>query len=133
MTEQFGKILLVGRPRRAPSTKRVRIAAFGPLYGISNDFSIRVYCIPETGISLQNVLAQEENTGILLTQLDDFLLKEKGALCICLEDISTGLAIKPKAQYLVKFFDLSHSLKNLTDIINYNDGYSLRKKFLYLI
>uniref|UniRef100_F1KSM2 Netrin receptor UNC5 n=1 Tax=Ascaris suum TaxID=6253 RepID=F1KSM2_ASCSU len=102
MSEQFGKLVLAGRPRKPSvlTAKRVRLAAFGPLHRISNDMSVRVYCVPETGVALQSVLAQEENTGALLAQCENFLLRERGALCVCLEDLSTGLVTKPSAQYL---------------------------------
>lgn len=82
--------------------KRMRLAAFGSLHRISNDTSIRVYCVPETGIAIQNVLRQEENTGALLAETENFLMREKGALCVCLEEMSTGLIKKPEAQYLVR-------------------------------
>ncbi|VDM96427.1 unnamed protein product [Thelazia callipaeda] len=102
MIERFCKLLLVGKPRRASQTtmKRMHIAAFGPLHRISNDTSIRVYCVPETGSAMQSVLSQEENTGVLLAETDNFLMHEKGALCVCLEEVSTGLVKKPEAQYL---------------------------------
>lgn len=97
-------MLLVGKPRKATvaTSKRMRLAAFGPLHRISNDTSIRIYCVPETGIALQSVLSQEENTGALLAESENFLMREKGALCVYLEDISTGMAKKPEAQYLVR-------------------------------
>ncbi|VDN20210.1 unnamed protein product [Gongylonema pulchrum] len=102
MVERFCKLLLVGRPRRTTvaTTKRMRLAAFGPLHRMSNDTSIRVYCVPEIGIAIQSVISQEENTGALLAEAENFLMREKGALCVCLEDVSTGLAKKPEAQYL---------------------------------
>ncbi|OZC09108.1 death domain protein [Onchocerca flexuosa] len=102
MIERFCKLLLVGKPRRSTLAvmKRMRLAAFGPLHRISNDTSIRVYCVPETGIAIQNVLCQEENTGALLAETENFLMREKGALCVCLEEMSTGLIKKPEAQYL---------------------------------
>uniref|UniRef100_A0A0R3S4P9 Netrin receptor UNC5 n=1 Tax=Elaeophora elaphi TaxID=1147741 RepID=A0A0R3S4P9_9BILA len=102
MIERFCKLLLVGKPRRSTlaAMKRMHLAAFGPLHRMSNDTSIRVYCVPETGIAIQNVLCQEENTGALLAETDNFLMREKGALCVCLEEVSTGLVKKPEAQYL---------------------------------
>ncbi|EFO25968.1 immunoglobulin I-set domain-containing protein, partial [Loa loa] len=102
MIERFCKLLLVGKPRRPTiaTMKRMHLAAFGPLHRISNDTSIRVYCVPETGIAIQNVLCQEENTGALLAESENFLMREKGALCVCLEEVSTGLVKKPEAQYL---------------------------------
>lgn len=104
MIERFCKLLLVGKSRRPTlaTTKRMHLAAFGPLHRISNDNSIRVYCVPETGIAIQNVLCQEENTGALLAESQNFLMREKGALCVCLEEVSTGLVKKPEAQYLVR-------------------------------
>lgn len=104
MIERFCKLLLVGKPRRpivAP-TKRMHLAAFGPLHHISNDTSIRVYCVPETGIAMQNVLCQEENSGALLAESENFLMREKGALCVYLEELSTGLLKKPEIHYLVR-------------------------------
>lgn len=103
MIERFCKLLLVGKPRRPTlaTMKRMHLAAFGPLHRITNDTSIRVYCVPETGIAIQNVLCQEENTGTLLAESENFLMREKGALCVCLEEVSTGLIKKPEAQYLV--------------------------------
>ncbi|KAL3982890.1 Immunoglobulin domain family protein [Acanthocheilonema viteae] len=102
MIERFCKLLLVGKPRRPTlaTMKRMHLAAFGPLHRISNDTSIRVYCVPETGIAIQNVICQEENTGGLLAESENFLMREKGALCVCLEEVSTGLVKKPEAQYL---------------------------------
>ncbi|EJW84108.1 immunoglobulin I-set domain-containing protein [Wuchereria bancrofti] len=102
MIERFCKLLLVGKPRRPTiaTMKRMHLAAFGPMHRISNDTSIRVYCVPETGIAIQNILCQEENTGVLLAESENFLMREKGALCVCLEEVSTGLVKKPEAQYL---------------------------------
>ncbi|VDK44340.1 unnamed protein product [Anisakis simplex] len=111
MCEQFGKFVLVGRPRKANSlaAKRVRLAAFGPLHRISNDTSIRVYCIPETDVALQNILTQEENTGALLAQCENFLLRERGALCVCLEDVSTtGIVTKRSSTQYVEIPDAHH-------------------------
>uniref|UniRef100_A0A0N5AE67 Netrin receptor UNC5 n=1 Tax=Syphacia muris TaxID=451379 RepID=A0A0N5AE67_9BILA len=104
MTEQFGKLLLVGRPKKANgmATKRVRIAAFGPNKPRENNASIRIYCVPETGVAFRQVIEQEENTGVLLAQLKDFLLRESGSLCVRLDSSSGSYSSSPAQYYEIQ-------------------------------
>ena len=102
MTEEFGKLILVGRPKKANAmaTKRIRIAAFGPQNPIGNDKTVRLYCVPETGLAFRRVFEKEENTGILLAQTENFLVREIGPLCVCLEGTKTR-PHSPPAQHHV--------------------------------
>ncbi|CAD6194646.1 unnamed protein product [Caenorhabditis auriculariae] len=90
MTQSLCRLMLAGQPRRSSlsSSKRVHLAVFGPVDRASyrNPFELRVYCVPETGACMESVWKQEENSR-LLTESDDFILNEKGNLCICIEDV----------------------------------------------
>lgn len=106
MTEQFGKLLLVGRPKKlnGMATKRVRVAAFGPTKPNLGDRTVRIYCVPETGVAFRRVIEREENTGVLLGQLKDFLLRETGSLCLRLDSASSGSYSSPPSHYYVSAF-----------------------------
>ncbi|TMS37367.1 hypothetical protein L596_004311 [Steinernema carpocapsae] len=102
MSERFGRFILTGRSKRANvnPTKRVRLAVYGPQNQHRIDLPIRVYCVPETRMAIETVRKQEEEHGVLLAEFSNFLLKEYGALCVCLEDISTGYALDVATKYL---------------------------------
>ncbi|KAH7729376.1 UNC-5 protein [Aphelenchoides avenae] len=151
MTDFFGRFLLAGRPRRhnVAAHKRVHLAAF---YAISNDYQaadceklqeaqIRIYCVPEVATAIENVRKQEEdNRGILLAEASNFLMREQGALCCCIEDISEGCVLPHGNQYMVgvkKLLIHPHSLKiagGTTDvcgrIVVYQKGNSSEKQVL---
>uniref|UniRef100_A0AC34GP37 Netrin receptor UNC5 n=1 Tax=Panagrolaimus sp. ES5 TaxID=591445 RepID=A0AC34GP37_9BILA len=104
MTEQFGRFFLAGSAKRQNivAQKRVRFAAFASKSDInSKSVAIRVYCVPEIGMAVENVRKQEESVnGILLAQAENFLMREHGPLCVCLEDISSGFFLQSGSQFL---------------------------------
>lgn len=90
MTDQFGRFLLAGRPKRpnvAP-TKRVRIAAYSSLPANQDSLiTIRVYVVPDTIMAMENVKKQEsEQQGQLLSDTREFLMQKSGDLCLRLDD-----------------------------------------------
>lgn len=112
MTDHLGKFLLVGRPRKSATLphKRVHLAAYcsmtwaGRVPLISG---IRIYCVPELSMALENVRHQEEvsiTRGLLLAEAEGFLMRPSGSLCCCLEDISSGYALEEGcSQYMVGY------------------------------
>ncbi|KAK0397789.1 hypothetical protein QR680_002271 [Steinernema hermaphroditum] len=109
MSERFGRFILTGRPKKAhaSSSKRVRLAVYGPRCQQRSELPLRVYCVPETRMAIETVRKQEEEHGVLLSESSNFLLKENGALCVCLEDISTGYALDGTSKYL-EISELQH-------------------------
>ncbi|KAI1725123.1 ZU5 domain-containing protein [Ditylenchus destructor] len=100
MSEQLGRFLLAGRPRRANTAphKRVHLSAYcsvvtGEIPLVS---SIRVYFVPEMCTAVENVRQQEDDThrGLLLAEAEGFLMRPTGSLCCCLEDISPGYTLE---------------------------------------
>ena len=111
MTEQFGRFFLAGRARRlnVAAQKRVRLAAFISTdnFDQSKSMSIRIYCVPEIEMAIETVRKQEETVnGVLLAQANDFLMRETGSLCICLEDIAEGFQLHSGNPFLVSFQNL---------------------------
>uniref|UniRef100_A0A7E4UX97 Netrin receptor UNC5 n=1 Tax=Panagrellus redivivus TaxID=6233 RepID=A0A7E4UX97_PANRE len=107
MSENFGRFFLAGRPKRpnVAAQKRVRFAAYvsppEANHFVAGSFGIRVYCVPEVGMAVENVRKQEETVnGVLLAQAENFLMREQGSLCICLEDIAPGFTLHSGSQYL---------------------------------
>lgn len=111
MTENFGRFLLAGRAKRlnVAAQKRVHLAAYCTAIltneGNYNITSIRVYCVPETQMSIEGVRKQEDdNNGILLSEVENFLMLPQGALCCCLEEINNAYTLQADSnQYLVIF------------------------------
>ncbi|CAI5448044.1 unnamed protein product [Caenorhabditis angaria] len=93
MTYSLSRIMLAGHPRRnsLSASKRVHLAIYGPmdLAAYRRPFELRVYCVPETGAAMESVWKQEENSKLLM-ESSDFILNEKGNLCICMEDLQPG-------------------------------------------
>lgn len=120
MTENFGRFLLAGRAKRSnvAAQKRVHLAAYcSVILTNKNDYNIttiRVYCVPETQMSIESVRKQEDNkNGILLSEVENFLMLPFGALCCCLEEIGNGYTLQADSnQYLVLifFFFLSNQI-----------------------
>lgn len=91
VTDQFGRFLLAGRSKRPNATpsKRVRIAAYATLPVRQPLLVMRVYVVPDTTMALENVRKQEcDQQGQLLTDPQEFLMQQSGALCLCLEEPS---------------------------------------------
>ncbi|KIH57061.1 thrombospondin type 1 domain protein [Ancylostoma duodenale] len=108
MLENFSRVMLAGKPRRASVTacKRVHLAAYGPSERPrGSNFELRVYCVPETGAAMENVAKQEQH-GRLLAESAHFLLNEKGDLCFCVEDVTDGFSIRGSA--VVEIPDTHH-------------------------
>lgn len=111
MTENFGRFLLAGRAKRpnVAAQKRVHLAAYCTVVLTNNAeydiTSIRVYCVPETQMSVESVRKQEDdNNGILLAEVENFLMLPYGSLCCCLEEIGEGYTLQADSnQYLVNF------------------------------
>ncbi|CAI2351792.1 unnamed protein product [Caenorhabditis sp. 36 PRJEB53466] len=93
MTYSLARIILAGHPRRnsLSASKRVHLAIFGPveMSAYRRPFELRVYCVPETGAAMESVWKQEDGSR-LLCESNDFILNEKGNLCICIEDVLVG-------------------------------------------
>uniref|UniRef100_A0AC34R656 Netrin receptor UNC5 n=1 Tax=Panagrolaimus sp. JU765 TaxID=591449 RepID=A0AC34R656_9BILA len=106
MTEQFGRFFLAGKAKRqnVAAQKRVRFAAFvskPESYENQKTIAIRIYCVPEIGMAIENVRKQEEAVnGICLAQAENFLMRQHGSLCVCLEDIAPGFAMQSGNQFL---------------------------------
>ncbi|KAK6047294.1 death domain protein, partial [Cooperia oncophora] len=108
MLDNFARVMLAGRPRRASAAacKRVHLAAYGPSERPrTSSFDLRVYCVPETGAAMESVAKQEQH-GRLLAESEHFLLNEKGDLCFCVEDVSEGFSTRGSA--LVEIPDTHH-------------------------
>ncbi|KAL3077555.1 hypothetical protein niasHS_012261 [Heterodera schachtii] len=115
LTRRSGKFMLTGRPRRAHAAaqKRVRLCAYwtppaapfrrpvAPPADCANAYDpvpigsaelaqLRVYCVLDIAMGVQNVRQQEEQQlgGLLLAETHNFLLAPKGPLCCCLEQIA---------------------------------------------
>uniref|UniRef100_A0A0N4Z9P1 Netrin receptor UNC5 n=1 Tax=Parastrongyloides trichosuri TaxID=131310 RepID=A0A0N4Z9P1_PARTI len=92
MSQRFGQFLLVGKSKKKSNqpSKRIHISA----YISCSEFnasrvcpsSIRLYFVPETGMAVENVRKQEEKQGYLVSEVENFLLKENGSLCCKLYD-----------------------------------------------
>ncbi|CAP37084.2 Protein CBR-UNC-5 [Caenorhabditis briggsae] len=93
MTNSLARLMLAGHPRRnsLSASKRVHLAVFGPMEMSSyrRSFELRVYCVPETGAAMESVWKQEDGSRLLCESFD-FILNEKGNLCICIEDVIPG-------------------------------------------
>ncbi|XP_054706499.1 netrin receptor UNC5C-like [Uloborus diversus] len=102
MTEQLGRFAIVGESLSGQKgVKSLALAAFGPAFHSSTDYTIRVYCIENTKAAIQSMMQVEEKLrGSLLDAPKSMLLQDGGSnLCLCLEDISLGWKCKPLANY----------------------------------
>ncbi|CAD5226634.1 unnamed protein product [Bursaphelenchus xylophilus] len=90
MTDQFGRFLLAGSPKRpnVPPFKRVRIISYASLPKKEHqNLPIRVYIVPDSAMALENVRKQEnDQRGTMITESKEFLMNEFGDFCICLDD-----------------------------------------------
>lgn len=129
MAGQFGRFLLAGKPRNTKTDvyKRVKIGLYWtpqnsnflnsnvvydsvPLTANSNfqhvnSSQVRIYCVPDTSASTENVRQQEKilHEGIQLTESRIIRLKESGSICCLFESFhSNSYSEQPKSQhYLV--------------------------------
>ncbi|PAV82340.1 hypothetical protein WR25_16769 [Diploscapter pachys] len=99
MLHNLARIMLVGQPRRGSvtSAKRVHLAVYGPALppqsnGSIKSFDLRIYCVPETGSAMARVTKQEEDAR-LIAESEDFVLNEKGSLCLCFEELADGFEL----------------------------------------
>ncbi|CAB3409051.1 unnamed protein product [Caenorhabditis bovis] len=96
ITYSLCRLMLAGQTRRNGlcSAKRVHLAIFGPSdpAAYRRSFELRAYCVPETGAAMESVWKQEENSRLLVESCD-YILNEKGSLCICVEDLHNSYSL----------------------------------------
>ncbi|CAD5219092.1 unnamed protein product [Bursaphelenchus okinawaensis] len=90
MTDQFGRFLLAGSPKRpnVPPFKRVRISCYASVSTVKKSaIPVRVYIVPDSAMAVENVRKQEhDQMGTVLTESKEFLMNEYGDICISLQD-----------------------------------------------
>ncbi|UYV79125.1 UNC5C [Cordylochernes scorpioides] len=101
VSDQMGRYVLVGES--LPGSKAVKslaLAAYAPAHP-AVDYSVRVYCVPNTPSALEGVAHTEAKLGGRLLDSPKVLpFVDGGAnLCLCMEDIAPGWRCKPGANY----------------------------------
>ncbi|XP_069620285.1 netrin receptor UNC5A isoform X2 [Ranitomeya imitator] len=62
-TEQLGRFALVGESLSMSATKRLKMLLFAPTSCTSLEYSLRVYCIPDTQDAMKEVIQLEKQQG----------------------------------------------------------------------
>ncbi|XP_072002346.1 netrin receptor UNC5A isoform X1 [Engystomops pustulosus] len=62
-TEQLGRFALVGESLSMSATKRLKLLLFAPTSCTSLEYSLRVYCIPDTQDAMKEVVQLEKQQG----------------------------------------------------------------------
>ncbi|XP_056430698.1 netrin receptor UNC5A isoform X3 [Hyla sarda] len=62
-TEQLGRFALVGESLSMSATKRLKLLLFAPIACTSLEYSLRVYCIPDTQDAMKEVIQLEKQQG----------------------------------------------------------------------
>ncbi|XP_066447437.1 netrin receptor UNC5A isoform X2 [Eleutherodactylus coqui] len=62
-TEQLGRFALVGESLSMSATKRLKLLLFAPTSCTSLEYSLRVYCIPDTQDAMKEVIQLEKQQG----------------------------------------------------------------------
>ncbi|XP_073507470.1 netrin receptor UNC5A isoform X3 [Phyllobates terribilis] len=62
-TEQLGRFALVGESLSMVATKRLKLLLFAPTSCTSLEYSLRVYCIPDTQDAMKEVIQLEKQQG----------------------------------------------------------------------
>nr|XP_057926169.1 netrin receptor UNC5D isoform X3 [Doryrhamphus excisus] len=63
LLDQPGSYTLVGEPLTQAAIKRLKLAVFGNMEATSMNYSLRVYCVDDTPLAFQGVVATEKSRG----------------------------------------------------------------------
>ncbi|XP_054628902.1 netrin receptor UNC5D isoform X3 [Dunckerocampus dactyliophorus] len=116
LLDQPGSYTLVGEPLTQAAIKRLKLAVFGNMEATSMNYSLRVYCVDDTPLAFQGVVAAEKSRG-------GQLLEEPKMLPFRANTFSLQVSIQDVPQFLwsIKPFTTCQTQKELVPIFMQTD------------